>query len=363
MEYEQERGRLALAGRRLLEAGLVARTWGNLSVRVGQTQFLITPSGMDYERLRPEDMALVSLEDLKSEGPHRPSSEKAMHAEIYRLRPEAGFLIHTHQTAASCLGLSGQALAAPGSAILGPRVPCARYALPSTKALARNVREAAASEPRCPAVLLRSHGALLMGPDEEAAFAAAAELERVCAARLPQPGPDGTADFGSSERLGTRFRLVRDGVETIHEVADERLQYPASLHAEIYRAYPVRCLLAERGGAAVRASRSGALVRPYLDDLAQIAGADLRSVEPDRAVRALRGRAAVYLTGMGALCAGESRDEAEAVREILRKDALARLCAERTPGCRPVPPADAAVQRLFYVKKYAARRNAEGAGC
>ena len=361
MEYGQERERLMLAGRRLLEAGLAARTWGNLSVRVGQTQFLITPSGMDYERLRPEDMALVSLEDLKSEGPHRPSSEKAMHAEIYRLRPEAGFLIHTHQTAASCLGLSGQALAAPGSAILGPRVPCARYALPSTKALARNVREAAASEPRCPAVLLRSHGALLMGPDEEAAFAAAAELERVCAVRLPQPGPDGPADFGSSERLGARFRLVRDGVETIHEVADERLQYPASLHAEIYRAYPVRCLLAERGGAAVRASRSGALVRPYLDDLAQIAGAELLCVkaEPQRAAAALFGRNAVLLRCLGALCTGKTREDAEAVRTILEKDCRAQLYAENVPGAGPLARTDAALQRAVYLNRYARLKEAD----
>ncbi|MBR5016026.1 MAG: class II aldolase/adducin family protein, partial [Clostridia bacterium] len=85
------------AGKELLESGLIARTWGNVSARISDTQFVITPSGKAYETLTPEDIVTVNIADCSYEGDIKPSSEKGVHAEAYRLRPDVDFIIHTHQ--------------------------------------------------------------------------------------------------------------------------------------------------------------------------------------------------------------------------------------------------------------------------
>ena len=77
--------------------------------------------------------------------------------------------------------------------------------------------------------------------------------------------------------------------------------------------------------------------------------------EPDRVHRAVRGRSAVLLRGMGALCAGESEDDVLTLRALLAKGCEARLYAGAVPGCRPLHPADAALQRLVYLRSYRKR--------
>ena len=103
----------------------------------------------------------------------------------------------------------------------------------------------------------------------------------------------------------------------------------------------------------------GRRLRPYLDDLAQIAGADVLCVpaEPGRIQWALRGRNAVLLRGMGALCAGTCESDVDAVRALIAKGCAARLYARAVPGCRPLNPADAALQRLIYQKSYRGKKD------
>ena len=94
-------------GRELLENGLVARTWGNVSARADGEHYLVTPSGMDYGSIAPEDIALCDLATGKWTGPRRPSGERAVHALAYSMFEDVNFVIHTHQTYASALGLCG----------------------------------------------------------------------------------------------------------------------------------------------------------------------------------------------------------------------------------------------------------------
>ena len=63
------------AGLKLVESGLIARTWGNVSCRVDDEYFVITPSGRSYESLTPEDIVLVKIEDCSYESEIKPSSE------------------------------------------------------------------------------------------------------------------------------------------------------------------------------------------------------------------------------------------------------------------------------------------------
>ncbi len=155
------------AGRRLFERGLVARTWGNVSARVSEHLFVITPSGRAYEHLRPEDLVLLDCRDLAKLGRQKPSSEKGIHADAYRLRPEVNFVIHTHQDMASILSTLGQS----GS------VPCAAYGLPSTDLLRRAVKAQWLTHPESRVMLLKSHGALCLGESMEEAFQNAQALE------------------------------------------------------------------------------------------------------------------------------------------------------------------------------------------
>ena len=69
------------AGKELLQAGIIVRTWGNISCRISDTQFVITPSGLAYEDLTPDQIVLVNIADCSYDGDVKPSSEKGIHAE------------------------------------------------------------------------------------------------------------------------------------------------------------------------------------------------------------------------------------------------------------------------------------------
>ena len=83
MAYSVEKARelVLKAGMELCEAGLVARTWGNISARVSDTQYVITPSGRAYDTLTPEDIVLVNITDGSYEGDVKPSGEKGVQLE------------------------------------------------------------------------------------------------------------------------------------------------------------------------------------------------------------------------------------------------------------------------------------------
>lgn len=366
MTAREARGReqVLRAAARLAAEGLIERTWGNISARVSDTQFLITPSGRAYEAMRPEHLVLVEIVGGAYEGEIRPSSEKGLHADAYRLRPETDFIIHTHQHWASVAGIAGTALTGFIHPLLGKRIPCAAYGLPGTAALRKAVSAELEAWPDCRAFLLRNHGALCLGRDMEDAFDAARALEAVCEARVrdwlgdPKPLPV-PPDLGFSCRQGDAFRLTRRGRSRLYPIDGNSLPRAAALHAAAYRAGGFQYIAHETSPEALAVSALGRRLRPYLDDLAQIAGADVPCVpaEPGRVETALRGRNAALLAGMGALCAGGSRKDLEAVRSLLRKGCAARLYAMECPGCRPLRPADAALQRLVYQASYRRKRD------
>ena len=99
MAYDVEEAKKLVveAGKKLLETGLIARTWGNVSARISDTQFVITPSGRAYDTLTPEEVVVVNIDDCSHEGDIKPSSEKGIHADAYKHHPLVNFVIHTHQ--------------------------------------------------------------------------------------------------------------------------------------------------------------------------------------------------------------------------------------------------------------------------
>ena len=110
--------------------GLVTFTWGNVSgIDRESGLFVIKPSGVEYEKLSPEDMVVMDLEGRRVEGRYNPSSDTATHIEIYRAFPEVGGIVHTHSTYATSWAQAGRSIPCYGTThadyIYG-EVPCLR---------------------------------------------------------------------------------------------------------------------------------------------------------------------------------------------------------------------------------------------
>ena len=87
------------ANMELPKYGLVTFTWGNVSAIDRETgYFVIKPSGVEYDKLTPEDMVVVDLDCNKIEGRYNPSSDTATHLELYKAFPEIGGVVHTHSS-------------------------------------------------------------------------------------------------------------------------------------------------------------------------------------------------------------------------------------------------------------------------
>ena len=88
--------------------GLVTFTWGNVSAIDRESGlFVIKPSGVEYDKLTPDDMVVVDLDCRKVEGRYNPSSDTATHAELYRAFPEIGGIVHTHSSYATSWAQAG----------------------------------------------------------------------------------------------------------------------------------------------------------------------------------------------------------------------------------------------------------------
>jgi L-fuculose-phosphate aldolase len=181
MTIEQAKIEVCNAGRHLLKNGLVARTWGNVSIKVSDTQMVITPSGRKYEELTPEEMVLVDFYTLKYEGRLKPSSELKLHCEVYKTRKHINAVIHTHQMYASIIAAAQKdvvVLDEKHQKILGGKIiKAAPYALPNTKKI--TVETAKAIE-NSNAALMSNHGVVCIGTNIENVFEVCQTLELAC---------------------------------------------------------------------------------------------------------------------------------------------------------------------------------------
>ena len=170
------------AGKKLLAEGLVARTWGNVSVRLNGTDMIITPSGRPYEELQPEDMVRVNYLTHKYEGSVKPSSEYKLHTAIYKTRKDVNSVIHTHQMNASTVATARREIPAildDQAQILGPSVKVAPYALPNTKKIVKGTVKALKGRN---AALMANHGAVCIGRDIDEVFVCCQVLEKTARA-------------------------------------------------------------------------------------------------------------------------------------------------------------------------------------
>jgi len=148
---------------------------GNVSAR-NETGFLITPTGLPYESMRPEDIVAVTLGGVAT-GPRLPSSEWRFHRDIYIDRPDAGAIVHAHSPFATTLACLGRGIPSFHYmvAIAGGRdIRCAPYATFGTQELSDSALAALAGRRAC---LLANHGMIAVDASLEAALALAIDVE------------------------------------------------------------------------------------------------------------------------------------------------------------------------------------------
>jgi L-fuculose-phosphate aldolase len=371
MEQELARREVVTAGKMLVENGLIARTWGNVSCRIDSGRFAITPSGMAYETIRPEDIVIVNTADQSYEGRIKPSSEKGIHARLYQLLPHIHFVIHTHQVNASVAAVLGEdveILSPQNREIIGEKAALAGYGLPGTKKLRENVAEALSRLPSR-ALLMANHGALCFGENRGQAFAAARALEEECGRFLAPPPAPSPGKPAGSRRAGEAMIFRESGEETRIPLSSDGggLPLEARLHLAVYRARSdVAFILGSSEPCIFRASLECGVLEPLLDDFAQIAGASVAALDcggenaPARLVRSLRGRNAVLLKGRGALCCAGSREDAAAVAMVLEKECLAYFAASARGPIRPISPLECRLMRFVYLSRYAKKARKKG---
>jgi L-fuculose-phosphate aldolase len=206
---------LLAAARRTAEDGLVVGTSGNLSVRVGDT-VLVTPSGVPYHRLGPEDLLAVDLTGAQILGSLAPTSELPLHLAVYR-HTDATAVVHTHAVHATAVSTLVDEVPAIHyvTALLGGPVRVAPYATYGTEELATRLLDALRGRSGC---LLRNHGTVTYGtgtgtgPGQglDQAYERTAQLEWMCrvwlaAAAVPGHTP-ALLSAADLDRVAARLR-------------------------------------------------------------------------------------------------------------------------------------------------------------
>jgi len=186
-------------GKKLIERKLVAGSWGNISVKIADGVYAVTPSGRGYANQKPEDIVIVDDACKTLDGELTPSSESKLHTAIYNACPEAKAIIHTHSIYASALAAMRKpvpAIIEDIVQIIGGRVECAEYALPGTQELADNAVKAMNGRK---GVLLANHGAVCWGKDLADALMVCEILEKAAQIAIICQSCGGVVELSSDD--------------------------------------------------------------------------------------------------------------------------------------------------------------------
>lgn len=188
---------------KLVELGLNQGTSGNISVRV-DNGFLITPSGIVIEDLKPEGIVKVSFEG-KWEHNLTPSSEWRFHCDILKSRLDIGAVVHTHSVYCTAFSICRQTIPAAHYMIAaagGSTIRCANYATFGTEELSREVLLALEERNAC---LLANHGMIAVGKDLARAIWLAVEVETLA------------RQYATARTVGVPFILDNDEIDRVKE--------------------------------------------------------------------------------------------------------------------------------------------------
>lgn len=176
MEIFEQRQEIIDACLYLQKKELIARTWGNVSARVSNDHFLITPSGLAYDQTKVEDIVMVKTDLTYDKSQRKPSGEKKVHAEAYKAREDVMYIVHTHQFYASAICADECSITLSD----GTFVPCIDYGLPGTNKLSNNCAKIFNQFKECNIFLMAKHGVVTFGATMKEALDNAEKLEKEC---------------------------------------------------------------------------------------------------------------------------------------------------------------------------------------
>jgi len=179
VKHEQLRRAMIATCIKMNESGINQGTSGNISVRIDEG-FLITPSGVPYDEMKPQDIVLMHI-DASHEGPRKPSTEWRFHRDIMEKKPEVGAVIHLHSMFCTSLSILRREIPAIHYMIAvsgGPTISCVPYVTWGTQQLADYILGALENRHAC---LLANHGMVCIGPNLKKAAWLAVEIETLAA--------------------------------------------------------------------------------------------------------------------------------------------------------------------------------------
>jgi L-fuculose-phosphate aldolase len=216
----ETRKKVVEKGIEMLSTNLTVGTWGNISCRVpGEDCIAITPTGMSYNTLVPEDIVVLDLRGNIINGKRKPSIEVPLHLAIYNAREDVKAIVHTHSAYATAMAVARKEI--PGAVedlvqIVGGNVRVNEYALPGTEQLGINTVKAMEGRH---AVLLANHGMLGSGRDLEEAFKVCQVVEKSAQITLLAQAVGGVVELSQDDIDGMRkFYLQGYGQETEKDV-------------------------------------------------------------------------------------------------------------------------------------------------
>ena len=202
---------LITTARAMNTIGLNQGTSGNLSARHGDA-ILITPSGLPYDRCRPEDIVRLQM-DGTAEGRQKPSSEWRLHLDIYTTRPEARAILHAHPpwcTTLACLDKEIPPFHYMVAMAGGDTIRCAPYAVFGSRELSQNVHSALTDRTAC---LMSHHGMVCFAGNPEKALDLAVEVENLARiyCQALQLGEPSLLDSDQMNEVLAKFADYRSG--------------------------------------------------------------------------------------------------------------------------------------------------------
>jgi L-fuculose-phosphate aldolase len=222
MEEAELRRRIVDVGRRLHDRFFVASNDGNISARLGENEYLVTPTSVNKGDMTPEHLLKVDGAGKVISGTLRPTSEMKMHLAVYRVRPDVRAIVHAHPPAATgfaaCRIRLDQDVVLPEVIFGLGKIGFAEYATPTTEDLPKSVER---EIPECDALLLANHGAITVADDVLQAFYRMEVLEMYARVRLV------------TKILGEAKTLAQPQVEELFRVRERQGWGPSRAAANV----------------------------------------------------------------------------------------------------------------------------------
>jgi L-ribulose-5-phosphate 4-epimerase len=179
MNYTEYRKEVFYTTLKLVGAGLIRLSAGNISMRLPDGKVAITPSSIPYDELKPDQVVILDMEGNTVEGDLKPSVEKMLHIDTYKAREDIQAVVHTHSIYSMALSLVNLEIPVINSEMvpLGAPIPVVEYTLAGSELMAERSAKYFHERPILKAVLLENHGTVVVGKSLKDAFQNACNLE------------------------------------------------------------------------------------------------------------------------------------------------------------------------------------------